>query len=68
MIEIARWISGVYGIVCFQNGHGLLDLERAHGAQRGGIRAQRRATETLLEWPHKIAWRTALNGALVERG
>ena len=54
-----RWISGVYGIVCFQNGHGLLDLERAHGAQRGGIRAQRRATD-----PSGVASQSCLENCL----
>ena len=55
-----RWSSGVYGIVCFQNGHGLLDLERAHGAQqRGGIRAQRRATD-----PSGVASQSCLENCL----
>ena len=33
--------SGVDGEVYLQNSHGLPDLERAHGAQRGGMSAHR---------------------------
>ena len=37
---------GVDGEVYFQSGHGLTDLERAHGAQRGGISAHRSQHKT----------------------
>ena len=45
------WISDVDGESAFKMATVFLDLERAHGAQHGGITAQRRATN-LLERSH----------------
>ena len=64
LVAPGRADSGVDGEVDLQNSHGLPDLERAHGAQRGGIRACGVIRSILAGGSHFVLENTS-NGTLV---